>query len=132
MDFSKAFDRVPHKRLLQKLKKYQFSNEIISWIEAWLAMRRQQVTVNGKNSEWREVKSSVVQGSVLGPLLFVLYIDDIDDCLKKREGIAPKFADDTKIAKVVKDQQTATEMQSVIHELESWCKKWAMHFNVKK
>ena len=95
LDFSKAFDKVPHQRLLQKLKCYQFPNDIINWIEAWLKNRRQRVVINGEFSDWQDVISSVVQGSVLGPILFIIYINDIDGCLGSMEGKAPKFADDT-------------------------------------
>ena len=132
LDFSKAFDVVPHQRLIQKLKCYNFSSEVIAWIAAWLKNRKQRVQVNGEYSQWRDVISSVVQGSVLGPILFVIYINDIDTCISETEGIMPKFADDTKVAKVVKDEQSAKEMQEVINKLESWSDKWGMHFNVKK
>ena len=78
--------------------------------------------VNGEYSEWRDVTSSVVQGSVLGPISFVIYINDIDTCIGRNEGIVSKFADDTKIAKVIADQKSAAEMQEVIDNLETWCK----------
>ena len=132
VDFAKAFDKVPHKRLIQKLNRYQFSQELMIWIEAWLADRKQRVQVNGKYSKWLDVTSSVVQGSVLGPLLFILFIDDIDSCLGNYSGLISKFADDTKIAKVVKDSASASEMQTVIKNLEIWCKTWEMELNAKK
>ena len=132
LDFSKAFDKVPHGRLVQKLKTYNLSNKLIAWIEAWLQNRQQRVLVDGAYSEWREVISSVIQGSVLGPILFVIFINDIDSCLGPKEGIIPKFADDTKVAKVVKDSQTAAEMQEVICNLEKWCETWGMQFNAQK
>ena len=132
LDFSKAFDKVPHKRLLQKLRSYNFSRELIVWIAMWLENRRQRVVVNGIPSEWREVTSSVIQGSVLGPILFTLYINDIDSCIDDTEGIISKFADDTKVAKIISDSKTAQEMQQVIANLESWSKTWGMQFNTKK
>ena len=132
LDFSKAFDKVPHKRLLQKLKSFNFPTELISWIKNWLSNRKQRVLVNGEYSEWLDVVSSVVQGSVLGPILFVIYINDIDMCLEDMEGFMPKFADDTKVAKIVKDKKTADEMQAIIHNLEQWCNTWGMTFNTKK
>ena len=84
--------------------------EVITWISKWLEDRKQRVMVNGMSSDWCDVISSVIQGSVLGPILFVLYINDIDTCIGKKEGIMPKFADDKKVAKIVKDEQTAVEM----------------------
>ena len=114
LDFSKAFDKVPHKRLLQKLKSYKFTSKLLVWIQAWLKYRKQRVVVGGVASEWKEVISSVVQGSVLGPILFVIFINDIDYCLQDFEGFISKFADDTKIAKVVNNAKTAEEMQKII------------------
>ena len=64
--------------------------------------------------------------------MFVIHIDDIDICISHKEGIIPKFADDTKIAKVVKDSETAAEMQEIINNLEKWCETWGMQFNTKK
>ena len=132
LDFSKAFDKVPHKRLIQKLESYKFSKELIAWIQKWLEDRKQRVLIDGAYSEWRDVVSSIIQGSVLGPILFVIYINDIDNCLSDKEGIIPKFADDTKVAKIVNNSQTAEEMQDIINKLEKWCKDWGMAFNAKK
>ena len=132
LDFAKAFDKVPHKRLIQKLKCYRLSPEIIRWIESWLNNRMQRVVVNGEKSKWLEVVSSVVQGSVLGPLLFTIFINDIDICIKPYEGFMSKFADDSKVAKVVNNPQTIKEMQEIIKNLEKWCSDWGMQFNAEK
>ena len=95
MDFMKAFDKVPHRRLLEKCKSYGINGQIHKWIAAFLRDRKQRVNVNGSKSEWSEVPSGIPQGSVLGPLLFVIYINDLPDI--PLVSTTYLFADDTKI-----------------------------------
>ena len=123
---------MPHKRLIQKLKCLNVNFELVKWIEAWLSDRKQRVIVNGVASDCVDVVSSVVQGSVLGPILFTIYINDIDECLQQYDGFISKFADDTKVAKVVNDSNAALEMQSIVTGLQSWSHTWGMKFNVDK
>jgi retron-type reverse transcriptase len=73
LDFSKAFDTVPHKRLLKKLESYGINGNILSWLEAWLTQREQQVTIEGDKSSTAKVTSGVPQGTVQSPLMFLLY-----------------------------------------------------------
>ena len=97
LDFKKAFDKVPHQRLLLKLKAHGIGNGMINWIEKWLIDRRQRVVprvVDGEVSNWKAVLSGVPQGSVLGPILFLIYINDLDDDITSK---VLKFADDTKV-----------------------------------
>ena len=92
LDFQNAFDKVPHQRLLIKLKSHGMGVDIVTWIQNWLTDRKQRVSVEGETSAWTAVYSGVPQGSVLGPLLFLIYINDLKD------GVASnilKFADDT-------------------------------------
>ena len=102
MDFSKAFDVVPHNRLIRKLHGYGIQNSTLSWISNFLQTRSQRVVVSGEKSEWSKVRSGVPQGTVLGPLLFLLYINDLpdnisssirlfaDDCIMYREVLGVK------------------------------------------
>ena len=94
LEFQKAFDKVPPQRLLFKLKAHGIGDGIIDWIEQWLTGRRQRVVVDGDVSNWKSVLSGVPQGSVLGPLLFLIYINDLDDNITSN---VVKFADDPKL-----------------------------------
>ena len=129
LDFSKAFDKVPHQRLLSKVKAHGIEGKVFRWIKEWLSDRKQRVQVNGEKSDWGCVTSGVPQGSVLGPLLFIIYIYDLD-C-----GIASdisKFADDTKIGRKVKSATDAAVLQDDLKALYDWSSKWMMQFNVNK
>src|ERR1043165_3626210 len=94
LDFKKAFDKVPHFRLILKMKALGINKTIINWVEEWLRGREQRVVLNGEYSEWNEVTSGVPQGSVLGPVLFIIYVNDLDQNVGSKFW---NFADDAKI-----------------------------------
>ena len=129
LDFSKAFDKVPHKRLCLQLKSHGIRGRILNWIQLWLAGRQQRVILNGVKSEWREVLSGVPQGSVLGPLLFLIFVNTIDNGLSSK---VLKFADDIKAFKVIKDENDQDAFQSDLDKLVAWSEKWQMKFNFSK
>ena len=130
LDFSKAFDVVCHKRLMVKLRAIGISGKVIKWLKDWMSNRRQRVMVEGEFSDWVSVISSVLQGSVLGGILFTIFIDDIDEAIIN--ALIRKFADDTKLAMVIANMQDARQMQKNLDELCQWAAKWKMGFNTKK
>jgi len=95
-DLEKSFDRVPHRRLLRKFKKYNIHPDLIDWIKSFLSDRKQRVQLYGVYSSWPSVLSGVPQGSILGPLLFILYINDLPDSLNVDSNIY-LYADDAKL-----------------------------------
>ena len=129
LDFQKAFDKVPHKRLMLKIKALGISGKIYEWISDWLRNREQRVVLLGSCSRWIKVKSGVPQGSVLGPLLFLIYINDIDELVSSN---LLKFADDTKIVSVVSNKNDIDKLQQDLRNVCKWSKDWLMLFNVEK
>ena len=129
-DISKAFDRVWHKGLKQKLKTYGISGELLNWIEDYITDRKQAVIINGERSELGSVSAGVPQGSVLGPMLFLLYINDITDNLS---NLARLFADDTSLSYSGDDFITMeSDINSDLQALDEWAKTWLVDFNPKK
>ena len=129
LDFAKAFDKVPHNRLLLKLKAHGVTGKLLMWIDNWLRNRRQRVCLQGTMSEWRDVDSGVPQGSVLGPILFLIYINDLDTGI---DSMIFKFADDTKVLAKVDSVFERDNLQMDLDTLCEWSKKWQMKFNTDK
>ena len=129
LDFAKAFDKVPHQRLLVKLRRHGIKGRLLNWISEWLGGRRQRVGIRGSYSDWRWVLSGVPQGSVLGPVLFLIFINDLDEGLMSN---ILKFADDTKIVGTVTTEGDRQIIQNDLTTLVSWANTWQMEFNETK
>ena len=129
LDFRKAFDKVPHKSLIAKIRSLGIIDELGDWIEDWLNDRKQRVVINGTSSGWREFTSGVPQGSVLGPLLFIIYINDLDLGLVSKMS---KFADDTKMGINADSDAVVKQLQEDLRKVGEWWKKWQMPFNLEK
>ncbi|MCG8034729.1 MAG: reverse transcriptase family protein [Candidatus Thiodiazotropha taylori] len=129
MDFSKAFDKVDHNLLVYKLFNLGVNLKTVNWITSFLHNRTQTVVVEGKQSSAAPVLSGVPQGSVLGPSLFLAYINDLPDSLKSRARL---FADDTIVYLTIKSPSDPEILQNDLHKLEKWEKDWSMEFNPEK
>jgi hypothetical protein len=129
LDFAKAFDSVPHQRLISKLNSYGIISEVQSWITDFLVGRRQRVHVNGSFSDWSEVTSGVPQGSVLGPVLFVIFINDLPDVV---DSLCEMYADDTKLFDRVDSLEGVKKIQKDLDNLVTWADQWQLRFNVDK
>ena len=129
LDFRKAFDRVPHHRLNTKLQYYGITGDTLLWIESLLSDRQQAVIVNGSQSTWRPVTSGVPQGSVIGPVLFLLYINDINVNIQSKMRL---FADDSVIYRDIHCEEDHSILQQDLHTLADWSSTWLMEFNIQK
>jgi hypothetical protein len=131
MDFSKAFDKVSHCLLVHKLDHYGIRGKTNTWIHNCLSERSQAVVVDGEKSSYIDVDSGVPQGSVLGPSLFLFYINNMLRCLKSTVRL---FADDTIAYLAVTSEADAVDLhvQSNLNKLGIWEKKWKMEFHPDK
>lgn len=129
LDFAKAFDTVPHERLLIKLKNSGIRGNALNWIRSFLGNRRQRVVLRNGVSSWLNVKSGVPQGSILGPLLFLVYVNDMPDNVS---STAKMFADDTKLYRQIKMFEDCHELQDDLNNLSAWSAKWLLRFNATK
>ena len=129
LDFAKAFDKVPYCRLFKKLEAHGVGGFILNWVKSWLSNRRQHVCIEGESSNWMDVTSGVPQGSVLGPVLFLIYINDLESNLV---GKVSKFADDTKLCKGIKTDDDVECLRKDLDNLSLWSEDWQMKFNTEK
>ena len=129
LELSKAFDRVPHQRLLLKLRSYGITGNTNKWIQNFLINRTQQLVIEGQHSYTGAVTSGVLQGSVLGPTVFLIYINNLGDGIKSTIRL---FADDTILYNTIKTATDSTHLQDDIRTLKSWEGRWQMAFNEAK
>ena len=127
LDISKAFDKVWHDGLLFKLTIYSVEGDLLLLLKNYLKNRKQRVVLNGQTSEWRKLISGVPQGSVLGPLLFLIYINDLPD---GKTLICQIFADDASLFSKVQDiNRSANELNCDLEKVSNWAYQWKMQFN---
>ena len=130
MDFRKAFDTVPHQRLLNKLRGYNVNGNILKWISSFLSNRYQYVKINNSSSDTHKVTSGVPQGSVLGPTLFIYFINDLPNVIT--DANVKVFADDTKVYKSINKNEDSEILQKAIDSMYHWTQKWLLKFNKEK
>jgi retron-type reverse transcriptase len=130
LDFAKAFDKVSHKLLLHKAEHYGINGDTLDWIKDFLSQRTQQVVIEGQVSSEVKVTSGVPQGSVLGPLLFIIFINDLPSCVKS--SVSRLFADDCVLYKQISSASDASLLQKDLDALQKWERTWLMEFHPSK
>jgi hypothetical protein len=130
-DFEKAFDRVPHKRLISKLYSYNINADIINWIKAYLYNRKQCVKINNCFSIWSTILSGIPQGSILGPLLFIIYINELPNICDSGSNLF-MYADDAKLYKHILNTQDNNFLQDDLNKLKLWADNWLINLNIDK
>ena len=115
-----------------KLKAHGVDGNLLAWIGDWLKDRKQKVVLNGCSSSWIHVLSGVPQGSILGPILFTIFINDLDEEVVEKVKVLLKFADDTKIGNIVDNDESWKSLQDALDCLCTWAANWEMKFNVDK
>ena len=129
LDFSKAFDTVPHDKLLHKIDSYGIQGNTLKWLSSFLKDRTMKVVVEGEQSKSVTVESGVPQGTVLGPLMFLCDINDLPDVVRSQVRL---FADDCLLYRQIKSNEDHVLLQKDLTELEIWASRWGMRFNAKK
>ena len=131
LDISKAFDKVWHKGLLGKLRPIGVSGSLFTWFKSHLSEREQRVVIEGSNSFWSEIHAGVPQGSVLGPLLFLIYINDIQSNVQSSCFL---FADDSFLLEEITGSPdvSALHLNQDLQSIMSWSKQWLVTMNESK
>ena len=131
LDFSKAFDTMAHRRLLHKIQHYGVTGRTNRWISSWLCDRQQQVVLDGSSSSDSPVLSGVLQGTVLGPLMFLLYVNDIAAKVSPQTTVK-LFADDCLLYRTIESVADSIQLQQDLNSMVDWSNTWLMRFNASK
>jgi len=132
LDFRRAFDVVPFEHMLSHLEAHGVGVQLLAWMRNWTEQRKQRVVLNGHCSDWADVISSVVQGSVLGPILFIIFINSMDFAIKDPNTNIFKYADDSKIGRHIRNEADAKTLQSSLDEVCKWDEKSGMQLHPAK
>jgi hypothetical protein len=131
IDFAKAFDSVSHSKLIYKLSRMGVSGNLLAWLETFVKYRRQCVRINGLCSEYCTVSSGVPQGSVLGPILFLVYVNDLTN-ISTNDTSVKLFADDVKLFRTIKSIDDHIDLQLVLNNLKNWAATWQLKISTPK
>ena len=126
LDFLKAFDKVPHRHLLAKLEAYGLDDKVLYWIDVFLSDKKQQVVVSEAFSEWSTVARGVPEGSVLGPIVFIIYVNGLSDCIQSY------LANNTKLYCPISSPGDPSILQDDIDSVLQWCDTWLSFLNLPK
>jgi exonuclease III len=129
-DFAKAFDKINHKTLIEKIERVGISGELLGWFGSYISNRYQAVVLRGHESDYAPIYSGVPQGSHLGPLLFLIYINDVEECLRHSKILL--FADDAKIFKEIRNTEDCERLQSDLTALQKYCVENQLFLNIEK
>ena len=130
LDISKAFDNVWHRGILAKLHSIGINGPLFQWFESYLRDRRQRVTIEGGNSDWTRIEAGVPRGSVLGPLLFLIYINDFPTNISSTCFL---FADDSLLMdEVITPVDTSNQLNGDLNVISDWASRWLVTMNPKK
>ena len=130
IDLEKAFDSVPHAKLLYKLRKVGVGGIILKWLASFLTQREHCVRVNDAQTPYEVVESGIAQGTILGPIMFILYINDVVDLSLSSKVIL--YADDAKIYRRVLDQNDTAALQDDINKVSEYFTSWQLRINARK
>ena len=129
LDFSKAFDKASHQHLFHKLHHYGIRGDLLTWIKSFVSNTVQQVVVDGQQSNLTSMTSGVPQGTVLAPLLFLCFINDLPNGIMSKIKL---YVDDVLLYNTIHSQEDCHNLQQDLNLLEEWATKWKMSFNLQK